>query len=435
MTASAARHAKTPRASGRHRRKAGPTSAPVLRRAGSATVLGGMSQGLGLVQYVILLAGGGGGRASDAFVYMSALGMLPTQIVTVGVLLPMLMRGTHLSVGRWRVLTACLGLSSGALAMAGAAYFAVGGGDSDGIAAIAAVVAVNSVAQSFIWLRGVVVAAAGRASVLSAATLASSVAACVSLLAVLGSGSTTSVLAMAVGVTVGSVATAIVVAPRTGVRDQLPEIDGARAVPRGDVAWFGVKAASGYGAGIALQTVASTLPPSSLTALAVLAKVVAGLSTIVTNSVLPVLVNRTSSDGRAATRYAFAVSSIGAVMTGATIVLWRVGIVPGAAGHWVLIGIAWTIAGAVSATVQRVAERFHAASVSVMSVATSVLIPVATIVLAATGGITLSQVLVAYVALELFVALGVALSIRLWSTAVFAGAVVVVAVGLSAVLS
>ncbi|MCK5749808.1 MAG: hypothetical protein KAH44_26570, partial [Oricola sp.] len=182
---------------------------------------------------------------------------------------------------------------------------------------------------------------------------------------------------------------------------------------RRDTLWFGTKAVTGYGAGVALQSVASLLPASSVTIIGILSRLVSGFSTTVTNALLPRLVNARSSGKSAAQNYCYVVLLFTTLVNAALMipVVLGVGFSVGQVSL-AIIAVTWIGGSSASAVIQRLAIRFHSSVASWVSIVVSIAVPASLGIILVTGNLNLLVVVVGFVLLDVAVGLGTALLLK-----------------------
>ena len=369
-----------------------------------APALAATSQALGLLQLILLFHNVPSGRASDAYFYLYNWGLLPTQMILLGVVYPLWLRSVPL--GRLRVARIVAGVStaSGAAALLATFILVLLGKGYHGIWLHAALLAGVGAVAAVGWAGALRSAALGRPAWLSSVTLLSSLFACLALAAP-ASNLGDRVTRMCVGLLVGSAVFAVLVI-LLGTRATRDETLSVVRPGSNEPGWYLLKSVIGYGAAISLQSMTASLATSSLSSLNIVIKVVSGFSTVVTNTILPRLVHSSSSSADDAFGYGWSVlylaSALGLAAGGAEIAL---------GGRYPALGLiiaAWILASSLSVSSQRVALRFFPASYSAISVGAGLVIPLTVGVLSLLGRLSLSTVLVAYVSLDLVV--GVALS-------------------------
>ncbi|MCM3485084.1 hypothetical protein [Kocuria rosea] len=376
------------------------------------------SQALGLLQVALLIWPDGGGLASDAYFLLTAWGMFPAQIILFGVMFPLWLRNGATREGTAIIAVFCVVLAAG-LATIGSMVFLISAGKHYDLLLFHTIVfTVYCVLQTVNTAFALRSASTGNALWLSILTLPSSVCAC-TLLIFSNQELSSATSLLGIGLCIGSVIyTGLFIATGThnGLRvdsvrtgAQPPGSDPRVGPPRGDSLWFFGKSVSGYGAGLFLQTVAATLPQSSLTTISVVSKIVGGFTSVVTSTNLPRLINATTKNDYAVTRFVHRFLWFGSVFSFIVVGIhvWFAGRGAGI----VLIAMMWLVVATISATEQRVYLRFRSARWSSVSIFVSAAVVIFSLVLAGRGYLNVSVVLGLYVLLDFMVAL-VLLSFR-----------------------
>lgn len=274
--------------------------------------------------------------------------------------------------------------------------------------------ALAGVVMTVCWAGALRASALGNADWLSSVTLMPSLVACVLLLVVPSPELSVRVTGLSWGMLVGSLLylfAMVVKAPEYfyGGLSSTHVVPSDRDSGSGAV-WFGAKSVAGYGSGMLLQSVAATLPPSGLTLIGILTKIVGGFSTIVTNTILPRVVHKNSTSALGVYRYGW-------------ILVWSLGLVVACCAvmtffydskflYMAMIVCCWILAAAISASMQRVAIRFFPPHLSVVSIALSIVVPVFALIAAFTVGIDLKSIISAYVAVEFLIGMVMCIVLR-----------------------
>lgn len=368
------------------------------------SVLAGMSQGLGLLQLLLLLQGVGAGPESDAFFLIFGWGQLPTQIILLGVLYPLWLRKAYVSVATQRSFILLAGIGGAIFSVGSAVFLVMLDKGYPSIWLHASILAAFSFCSACGWAFSLHTASRGNADWLSSVSLLPSLFACAVLMALVREDLSLRVTGLAGGFLAGSLGFLLIL-HRSGLT-RLPVVEAASPIggvdrDRGSI-WFGLKSTTGYGAAMLMQSVTATLPATALTLVGVVSRVVGGFSTIVTNTILPRLVHSESNSADAGLKYGWisvAISSgIGSIAIAGGLVFgsefWA----------YALIACAWICASSLSASVQRVALRFLPPRYSLVSIVVAFGVPTALVVATVLGASSLAVVLCSFVLLDLAIA-------------------------------
>lgn len=355
------------------------------------------SQAIGVVQLFALLWRHGASNATDAYFYLFNLGNLPTQILIVGVLYPMLLnehRITRVAARRFGYFVS--GISVGAIGL-GWAWLAHTDRVSEEIIPIICLSAVNAAFQALIWHRAVLAEADGSPQWVSAVALpANFLATCVILLPWPNSTSTVTAMMVALA-SANSLFLISMVSLRVGraVLDRLPE---ASIVKHRAPWWFLAKSGVGYGGLMVVQSVSLVLPPSTLTLLTVPMKIVASVSATFTNAILPRLIHQSSTSPEGGRRFLRIAAGALAVVGTLLFIVARL-FFPEYSLTALVIAL-WLVASAASSVAQRLAFRFLKPSASRITLFVVPAIVLATLVSSKFDGFGLIPLLCAYAAVD-----------------------------------
>ncbi|WP_139765909.1 hypothetical protein [Gordonia sp. i37] len=323
------------------------------------------SQGLGLIQLVALLARHGPTDATDCYLYFYNLGLLPVQIILVGVFYPMLINKTDVSkrfVDLYGAITPVLSVATIGLGMV---WMLENGRQFNVVVQIGLLCGLNAFVQSIVWFRGICAEASGNPVWISGATLPASFFALVALALPLRDSLQT-VVAMLLFMLLGSMALVVIQIRSYSVAGVVGEYRSDRASPVVNY-WFLARSTTGYGAAVGIQSLSAQLPPAALTISSIPVKIVGATTTIFVNTLLPRLVHRNSTDelaGRPLLRYAVVtISLVSAIACIATFFL---------AGRYVLFVVIvaiWLIVSSISSVVTRFAMRYREPRQLVVTVA------------------------------------------------------------------
>ena len=326
-----------------------------IRRYLGAPGLSLASQVVGLLQLAALLWIYGPSNATDAYFYLFNLGNLPTQILIVGVLYPLLInddrvtRKRAVKFGIW--VPACAPL----VVAIGTAWLVVNGRVTAALVPIIILAAINAVLQARLWFYAVIAEAGGVPHWIAAVALPANFLATVTLLFPWGS-SMSSVTAMMVALTIANGAFLVAtVRSRISIRvmQELPEIPTRR---RHAQWWFFAKSGTSYGGLMVIQSLALILPPATLTLLTLPVKIVGSVSATFVNAVMPMLVHQATESPAAARKFLrILVILLGPV--GAAGVAVSAMFAPDYFLEVLVVSL-WLVASAASAVAGRMAYRF-----------------------------------------------------------------------------
>lgn len=359
-----------------------------VRTFGAPTILASLSQLLGLVQLYLLMADNGSGRASDVYFLVLTWSLLPSQIILQGVAYAGWLRlGTSevASGGRMALSTAALSLVCGGFA---SLAYGISEGEAYSYLVIGVVQGIAGAVFSLVFASALQRSATGDPLLLSCMTLPGSVVACLALIS-LPPDLYIKVIAIIVSSTIGSII--LLILDRRRVWSILQ--DSARPSPRqpreeghystSGRSWFAMRSVTGYASGSVLQSVGAVLPPSSLTVANVCSRFVSGFNTVVTNSVLPRLVNYRDISTEGATRFSWILVCGGLLALTATPVV-SVSPLSNWASEYAAC-VVWAVSAGVSASAQRVSTKVRSPAWASISIVVSCVVPVAAICLVAMG--------------------------------------------------
>ena len=369
------------------------------------------SQVVGLAQLALLLFRAGANEATDAYFYLFNIGMLPIQIVLVGVMYPLLLnqeRFTQTALLRIRLLTPFLSI---VLMAAGAWWLQSSGRLGTELVPLALASTVNAFVQARLWYRAVTAEAGGDPRWIAGVALPANVLGALALLVPWGSP-TVAVTAMVSALIIGNTALLIYAAfKRVGdhVFNDAPRLKLRNSADTG-MYWFLSKSAVAYVGLTVLQSLAILLPPSSLTILNVAVKLVGSISATLVNAVMPVLVHQNSDSQDGSRR--FLRFLILAVTGGAVLLVAGVGAIE---STWVVPAICvslWALASSVSSVSQRVAFRFLPPNASRITLVVVPAVVALALLSTLAPGFQIVVLLCAYGSLDSFTAAVLLLSLR-----------------------
>lgn len=388
--------------------------------------LAALSQAAGLLQYVLLVAATGANSHTDAFFFINAWVLFPSQVILFGWLYPRWLRariGLHLSDRNWIYLSALLSLFFG---FGAAAILVVFRGNDNSAWLYAGLLGLNGIVQSFTTAAALYISSSGHAEWLASVSLFASLIACFALLmAALFDLDKT--MFMCAGLIAGNGIFLLLLIMR---REQLRVLISSSPISehhpilgRSDSAWFLTKSAAGYGAALVLQTAAAALPLSSLTVLGLISKVVSGFGSILTNALLPRFVHRNSTNDYSASAYLWVVA------TGSLMIAFPVSYIAAqfnpAWSSYSLTGLAWAVSASLNAVSQRVASKFLPARIALSSIVVSFALPAVFLLGSVVSPLGLSDVLRAYVLLDLVAGILFTIFLRRYCLAAFTAVVTI----------
>ncbi|MET8451263.1 hypothetical protein [Streptomyces sp. NPDC005209] len=351
------------------------------------------SQAVGALQLAMILwMSEGGSNATDTYFYLFSLGLLPSQILTVGVTYP-LMINRQASIGRRAAqrLASFVPVLAVLVTATGIVWLATRGRVTADLVPLLALSAVNSALQAMIWSRGVAAESTGEPQWFAAVALPANTLAVIALLFPWGNEKQALTVMLAALVVGNAGYLGLMVRRRIGsdAVSRLPEQStGAQAAW-----WYLARAGTGYGGLAVLSSLAVLLPPSALTVLAVVTKLVGSVASVFVNAVLPALVHADTDSPCAARRYMR--------LTGvALLVLGLSGVVATTffPGNQLLLAVAvatWLAAAATAAAAQRVAFRFLAAKSSIVTLLVLPIVVLASVATATEGELNLTNLVAA----------------------------------------
>ncbi|MEK0153953.1 hypothetical protein [Arthrobacter oryzae] len=351
------------------------------------------SQVSGLLQLAALLWRHGPSNATDAYFYLFNLGNLPTQILIVGVLYPMLLSQDRVTrkgserFGLWVPVSALAAVG------VGAAWLAAQGRVSEDLVPILGLAALNAVVQARLWYLAVAAEADGVPHWVAAIALPANALATL-VVAFPWPSSTATVTAMLAALAAANTAFLVIFVRRRVGRTV---IEGLPAAPaRAHVAhwWFLTKSFVGYGGLMVVQSLALVLPPSTLTLLTLPMKIVGSVSATFVNAVMPLIVHQNTESPIAARRF---LRILGGIIGAVSLFGSAGGIVffPDYGLHFVAVGL-WLVASASASVSQRMMFRFLPPSASRITIVVVPLIVAAVALSIQSEGFGLLALLCAY---------------------------------------
>lgn len=318
------------------------------------------SQLVGIIQLLLLLLRVGANDATDAYIYLFNMGMLPTQILTVGVVFPMLLNTDRLTrrAAAWaKYVVPLLSMISVVLA---STWIWSNGRLGTQLIPIVCASALNAYFQACVWSRAIGAEAGGDATWISGIAIPANVLAVIALCLPLSGIQL--VTAMVTGLTVGNAALLVAMRARRVGDASIRDLPDARPPRSRAELWFLTKSIVGYGGLAAIQSLAVLLPPSTLTFLAVAAKLVAAIVATFVNAVLPRFVHQRSDELQPAMRFLVWLY-VGTAGIGAAVIVGTWASYPAMMLSGVTVAL-WLVGAVANAVAQRAAFRFLPPSAS-----------------------------------------------------------------------
>lgn len=351
------------------------------------------SQGVGVIQLIVVLARVGASGVTDTFFYLFGLAMLPSLIVVVGLVYPMMVNRQRMSRRGLRRVAVIAPTLSCLLVLIGVSWLVVNDRFDRALSGLAVALAINGCLQAFVYFRAVAAEAAGEPLWISGVALPANVLATV-FVALPWPSHNLTVTAMAVGLVVGNLLlSAVMVKRRVGVE----AIEAAPAEPmRGSAggSWFLVKSVVSYGSGTFMQSLAVRLPASGVTLLSIGSKIVASVAASFVNAMMPHFIHQGSQSDAEARRFLRIMLAVTSGV-GTVVVLVVAGVRPQVVLP-VLIMALWLVGSTAAAIVQRTAFRFLPPNASRISMVVVVGVVLAAWLSSLTAGFSLEILLAAY---------------------------------------
>jgi hypothetical protein len=332
----------------------------VLRSIFRGPALSLASQAIGLVQLVALLWRAGANEATDAYFYLFNVGMLPIQVLIVGVMYPLLINTERLTRRGIRRIRWGVPALSVALMLGGSGYLYFNDRLSTELWPLAGVALLNAFVQARLWFRGVTAEAGGDPRWNAAIALPANALATLSLLIPFDSPATI-VTVMVSALVVGNMAL-LAFAARSKVGDHVIAAAPEASMGRGGVYWFFTKASTGYAGLIILQSLAVLLPPSAVTLLNVAVKIVGSIAATFVNAVMPQIIHHQTDSIDASKK--FLRGLVGVLALASVAAIWGVSLVDNELLIPAICVGLWVVASASAAVAQRMSFRFLPPSAS-----------------------------------------------------------------------
>jgi hypothetical protein len=387
-----------------------------LFQLGSATFLAGVTQLLGLGQIALLLWPHGASEETNAYFLMATWTQLPVQVILIGLMYPVWLRGVGLARTQSRNWVVAVPLLSAIAALVAALFFRALSGAYPLLVMHSLLFATIGVLSAVAWAGAVRLSAEGKPGWLASVTLMANLVSCACLVGLNPDTSGGRVTALLVGQTIGwLIGIAILAVNNPGIYRQIWTSHAtSQGGPRGRADrgnyWYLVQASAGYGSNLAIQTQTAALPSTALSTLGVFTRILAGMSALTTNAILPRLVHSTSLNASAVYRY-IRISLLAATSVGLLLLaLAASDIAHGALALMVIPG--WFAATSLNAAMKRVAVRELPPRVAWISTTANLAMPIVVVSCAAFGRLSFGLVLGATIALDLLPGVALALILK-----------------------
>ncbi|MCR2764236.1 hypothetical protein NQ152_12050 [Microbacterium sp. zg.B48] len=362
-----------------------------------APILSVASQGIGVGQLILLLARVGANDATDVYLYLFNMGMLPTQIVTVGVVFPMLLNRERITARLARLIRRWIPFVGSGFVLLAAFWMALNGRLEELLLPIVAASVVNAFLQARVWIRAIGAEAAGDPNWISGIAIPANVLAVGALLLPLPTPELL-IFAMVSALAVANLGLLVFMTVRKVGDKSFSELPVSRLQGSRAETWFLTKAGVSYGGLAVIQSMAVLLPPAVLTILSVAAKIVASLVATFVNAVMPRVIHRESSSLRPSMRF-LSFLYIGAAVVGAGIV----GFAAVFGGELLLPAVCvalWVVGAVANSVAQRTAYRFLPPNASRITISIVPIVAVLTVASTLSPNFQLATLLCAYAAVD-----------------------------------
>jgi len=365
------------------------------------------SQLTGLIQLAAILFLVGADNSTDSYFYLFTLGLTPILILMVGLMYPLLLNEERITLGGLRRIRWAAPASSGALVLGGSIWLSVTDSGGPWLGYLTLAVITNSVAQCAVWFRAVAAEAGGDPLWISGVALPANILAVVSLIFP-WPNSGAAMAAMTFALALGNLMLYVVMRRRQVGVVVLQESPATRVGSARGSYWFLGKASVGYAGQATMQSIAVTLPASSVTFLNLANKIVGAASSTFVNALMPLVINQsteTTASGRKFLRLSLPIMALGG---GALIVIAAV-VNP----ELILTSIivtCWLLTSTAAAVAQRMAFRFLDANASRISMAVILVVTAAAAASALSPSFSLNVLLGALAIMD-----GVTAALLLWA--------------------
>lgn len=358
-------------------------------------VVSAASQGIGLIQLLLILARAGTNNATDTYFYLFNLGLVPINCIVVGLMYPSLLNESRLSRAGLRTVRWVTPVCGALFVSGGALWLGWRGRLTEELFALVALSVANAVVQAGVWFRAVATEAGGNALWIAGIALPPNLLAAITL-AYPWTAPTTAMTVMVAGLLGGNVLLAVIM-NRRGVGDDVITSAGEHGAGAGSL-WFLALSSSSYLGQTVLQSLAVLLPASGITLLNVAYKLVGSVSATLVNATMPSLIHRDTESPSAARRFlrvvAVVVTAGGLVLVGGVEVLGPELLIPA-----VVVAV-WLLCSAASAVAARMSFRFLRPGASRRTIGVVVTVVALTTLASSGAGFSLTVLLCAYAALD-----------------------------------
>jgi len=354
------------------------------------------SQIVGLVQLLLLLWRAGANEATDAYFYLFSLGMLPIQVLIVGVMYPLLLNTERISRKGIRRVQWTTPTLSVVLMLGGAGFLYANGRLPLELLPLAGMSLINAFVQALLWFRSVTAEAGGNPRWNAAIALPANALALLTLLIPFDSPAIVVTTMVAALVTGNLLLLAFAIRGRIGA-DVIAAAPEMPAKGRG-AHWFFAKATVGYVGLVILQSLAVLLPPSTVTILNVGAKIVGSIAATFVNAVMPVIIHHQTESIGPSKRF---LRGLVGILAGLSILaVFVVATLDGSLlVQAICVGL-WIVASTSAAIAQRMSFRFLPPSASRITIVTVPLVVLLALASSIAPGFQLVVVLCAYATLD-----------------------------------
>lgn len=273
-----------------------------------APVMSAASQGVGLVQLLLVLARAGTNAATDTYFYLFTLGLVPINCIVVGMMYPSLLNDHRISRAGLVGIRRATPVICAVFVLGGALWLGRHGRLTEPLLGLVALSMVNAAVQARLWFRAVAAEAGGDAIWIAGVALPPNALAALAL-AYPWHSPAAAMTAMTAGLVVGN-ATLLGVLVRRDVGGSV-----IAAAPETGTAgrgswWFLTLSSSEYLAQTFMQSLAVFLPPSAITLLNIGFKIVGSVSATFVNASMPALIHRDTESPAAARRFLRIVTAV-----------------------------------------------------------------------------------------------------------------------------
>ena len=326
----------------------------ILARALRGPIVSVASQGVGMVQILLLLLRAGANEATDAYYYLFNLGLVPITGIVVGVVYPSMLNDERMSRLDLKRLRTAVPILCALMVAGGSGWLEINGRLPRDLVPLAALSCANAVIQARLWFRAVAAEAGGQAMWIAGVALPPNVVA-VAVLLPPWSSPTGAVTGMVAGLVLGNLGL-LAVMNRRRVGDDVILAAPLTGGSRRGTGWYFGSAVFAFASWTILQSLAVLLPAASLTIINLAYKVVGSISATFVNATMPLLVHSRTESPALARRF-LRVVAVSAILGGTALVI----------GTWLrrpdlvvpafVVGI-WLVGSGSNAVAQRMAFRF-----------------------------------------------------------------------------